>query len=343
MRSVVRPCVATVVVILACLPAVAQNPAPPPTAPTASAATANAVAATVNGQPILELAIQRGLKGVPPARHAEVRPERINQLIDTYLIEQHLIQLNITVEKKEVDGVFDEIRAELKKEGKTFEEMLKTLDLGEDELRFVITTDLRWNKYLKDQATDKALIDLFTNSREMFDGTMVRARHILLSPPSNDPQAAEQAKAYLLQLKKYIDDQVTAGLAKLPANTDNLGREQARIKLLDDTFAAVARERSSCASKARGGDVDWFPRIAGMVEPFAKAAFALKPYEMSDVVKTQYGYHLILATDRRPGKETKFEDVKEEVKEVFQIQLRDALAAKLRQTAKIVINPPPKP
>ena len=79
---------------------------------------------------------------------------------------------------------------------------------------------------------------------------------------------------------------------------------------------------------------------------FAQAAFALKPYEMSDVVTTRFGSHLILATDRRQGKETKFEDVKDVVKELYGDRLREALVGQLRPTAKIDITPPanaPKP
>ena len=54
-----------------------------------------------------------------------------------------------------------------------------------------------------------------------------------------------------------------------------------------------------------------------MVEPFARAAFALKPYTMSDVVQTQFGCHLILVTDRKAGQEVKFADVKDEVRETI--------------------------
>ncbi len=81
-----------------------------------------------------------------------------------------------------------------------------------------------------------------------------------------------------------------------------------------------------------------------MVEPFAQAAFALKPYQMSAVVQTHLGYHLILATDRKPGKDVKFEDVKikEEVKEVFFDRLRELMVSRLRPRAQITINPAAK-
>ena len=132
------------------------------------------------------------------------------------------------------------------------------------------------------------------------------------------------------------------GLAQLPAGADNLAREKARAKLTEDAFAAIASKDSACPSKAQGGDLGYFLRAGTMVEPFAQAAFALKPYQMSDVVQTHLGYHLILATDRKPGKEVKFEDVKEEVKEVFFDRLRDLMVSRLRPRAQITINQAPK-
>jgi peptidyl-prolyl cis-trans isomerase C len=76
-----------------------------------------------------------------------------------------------------------------------------------------------------------------------------------------------------------------------------------------------------------------------MVEAFAKAAFALKPFEMSEPVQTQFGWHLILCTGRKPGQAVKFEDVKDEVREVYCNRLREAIAAHMKQNAKIVIKP----
>ena len=241
----------------------------------------------------------------------------------------------------------DQIKADIKKltqarPEQTYEKVLQDLMLTEAELKTQVTADLRWEKWSLQQATDKALHDFFDANKEIFDGTMVRARHILITPDAKDPQGGDKAKAQLLLIKQQIEQQVTAGLAKVPAGSDALAREQARTKLLDEAFAAAAREKSACPSKQQGGDVDWFPRAGGMVEPFAKAAFALKPYQMSDVVQTQFGYHLILATDRRPGKETKYDDVKDDVREVYRERLRESLCAQLRQRATITVAPAAK-
>jgi peptidyl-prolyl cis-trans isomerase C len=84
-----------------------------------------------------------------------------------------------------------------------------------------------------------------------------------------------------------------------------------------------------------------------MVEPFAKAAFAMKPYEMSDVVATEFGYHLILVTARKQGAAKKFEDVKEDVRMLYAMRVREAVIAQMKPKAQITITPttpaaPPK-
>lgn len=317
--------------------------APPPVVPVKTTAALNSVAATVNGQPILEAAVQRGLKRVPPDKHAVARPEILDYLVENVLLEQHLVQLNVQVEKKAVDTQIEQMKEDLKKHGQTYDNVLKELMLTEEELRSHITADLRWAKYSDSQAQEKALRELFEANRTMFNGELVHARHILLTPATKDAAAGEQAKTQLQLLKGQLEKQVADGMAKLPAQQDPLAREQARAKLLDDAFAVLARDKSSCPSKEKGGDVGWFPRSGSMVEPFAKVAFDLKPYQLSDVVKTQFGSHLILVVDRRPGRDTKFEDVKDEVKEVYTDRLREALLGRLKQGAKVVINPPPKP
>ena len=73
-----------------------------------------------------------------------------------------------------------------------------------------------------------------------------------------------------------------------------------------------------------------------MIEPFAKAAYALKPYEISDVVTTPFGCHLILLVGRKAGSPVKYEDpmVKEHVKAVYESKLKDAVLDQMK--------PPPR-
>jgi peptidyl-prolyl cis-trans isomerase C len=75
-------------------------------------------------------------------------------------------------------------------------------------------------------------------------------------------------------------------------------------------------------------------------EPFARAAFALKVGEISDVVQTEYGMHLIKVTDRKPGQPSDYAKIKDEVLEFCAGEMRMALVAQQRKTARIEINLP---
>ncbi len=361
MRGILRLWLAALPLAIPACPVMAQPPAAPTapavapqtTQPTTVAAPqapvklpapepGNAVAASVNGQPIPESMVQKMLRRVPAEKHKEARPELVNYLVENVLIDQYLLQLQIKVDAKEVDQKLNEMKAEIKKQNLEYEKVLKDMMVTEAELRDHLTSDLRWNKYATAQANEKVVRDLFESNKELFNGTMMRVRHILITPVSTDPKAQEAALAQVTAIKKDIEQKVAGELAKLPPGTDNLAREKARTKALDEAFQAAARDKSSCPSKSQGGDVGWFHRAGVMVEPFAKAAFALQPYQMSEIVKTPFGYHLIMALDRRAGREVKFDDVKDEAKEVYCDRLREALVVQLKPKAKIVINAPTK-
>ena len=106
-------------------------------------------------------------------------------------------------------------------------------------------------------------------------------------------------------------------------------------------FAQFAKDHSTCPSKKDGGDLNFFPRVGQMVEPFAEASFKLQPFQMSEVVETEFGQHLILLTDRKPGTAKKFEVVKEDVRAVYAMHLRTAVVSQMRPKVAIVINPAP--
>ncbi len=313
------------------LPCLAQQTPPPAADPTG-------IAATVNGQPIAEKAVQRGLKRLAPEKQAEARQQILNRLVENALLDQYLQQLRVQVPANEIDARYAQVLEEIKKSGQTVEKVMQELMLTEEELRTQLTAELRWEKYSDEQATDQLLHQVFDNNPEMFDGTTVHARHILLTPAGKDEQAVQQAVAQLRGFKQQIEAQAAQELAKLPAGADSVSREKARVVALEEAFAAVAKKESACPSKAQGGDLGWFGRVGSMIEPFAKAAFELKIGQISDAVATPFGYHLILTTDRRPGKETKFEDVKEVVKEIYRDKLRESLCAQLTPRAKIVIQ-----
>lgn len=116
-----------------------------------------------------------------------------------------------------------------------------------------------------------------------------RASHILIAAAKSAPDADRQkAKAKAAELL-------------------------AQVKKAPDSFADVARKNSQDPGSApNGGDLDFFARDA-MVKPFSDAAFAMKKGDISDVVESDFGYHIIKLTDIKAPKQRTFEEMKAEI------------------------------
>ncbi len=310
-------------------------PVPPPTPMVDAPPPDGAVAAVVNGQAIPEMAVYRGLLRVSPQFRAKARPEVLNYLIDNAVVDQYLAQLMIPVEAKEIEEKIEVLKQEAKKAGADFPTMLKKLHLGDDELRRELTAALRWDKFVVRQGTDKVLRELFEKNPDMFNGAQVQARHILV--PVSDGKKAD-AEARIQAIKKQLETEVAQELSKLPAGGDKITAEKERAKTLEKAFAKAAARDSICPSKGKGGDLGYFPRVGAMVEPFARAAFGLKPYQMSEPVTTEFGVHLILTVDYKPGKDVKFDDVKPIVESVYAERLREAILTVYKPKAKIELR-----
>ncbi|MHC4520425.1 MAG: peptidylprolyl isomerase, partial [Planctomycetota bacterium] len=127
------------------------------------------------------------------------------------------------------------------------------------------------------------------NTKEFESPEQVRASHILIKPqvtdPNSDPNVAKvAARAKAEKLVGEIKDGADfAELAK--ANPGDPG------------------------SAAKGGDLGFFPR-GKMVKPFEEAAFAMQPGEVSDIVESRFGYHIIKVTERKEASVTPFEEAK---------------------------------
>lgn len=124
-----------------------------------------------------------------------------------------------------------------------------------------------------------------------------RASHILIKADKDAP-AAERAKA------KARAEELLAEARKNPAG-----------------FAELAKKHSQDeGSASRGGDLDFFPRGA-MVKPFEDAAYALKQGEISNVVESDFGYHVIQLTGQRGGDKKSFESLRAELEQEVRKQL----------------------
>ncbi|QHJ00050.1 peptidyl-prolyl cis-trans isomerase [Xylophilus rhododendri] len=144
---------------------------------------------------------------------------------------------------------------------------------------------------------EKDLRDFYAqNQARLLGQEERRASHILLTVPKDAPQA-ERDKI------KARAEQILATVRKDPAK-----------------FAEVARKESQDpGSAAQGGDLNFFARGA-MVKPFEDAAFALKKGEISDVVTSDFGYHIIQVTDIKAQRQRSFEEVRPELEAQFRQQ-----------------------
>ncbi len=133
--------------------------------------------------------------------------------------------------------------------------------------------------------------------------------HIIKVTEKRDRIAQIRASHILASFRKP-DGTIDSAAAK--AKIDSV--KEALKKGAD--FAELAEKYSDDpGSKEKGGDLGFFSRRM-MVKEFDEAAFNLKKGEVSDIIKTQYGYHIIKLTDEKPG--ASFDEEKEELKKIFQ-------------------------
>lgn len=325
-------------------PPAATAPFVPPVTPPAPKARPTGVAATVNGQSIHEVEVYRALLQFPPHTWEMARKEIIAHLIENTLIDQYLTAIKIVADSKDVEGAIAEMKAELAsmKPPKDYAKELEAMMITEAEFREAVVAQMKWEKFVRQQATDVELKKTFDSSPDVFDGTLVRARHILLTPGS-DPAKQKEAEGLLRGIKQSVEQEAAKAVAALPPQqaNDPLIREQTRTAKIEEMFALYAKDRSKCPSAKEGGDLNYFPRAGAMVEPFAKAAYSIKPFEMTDVVVTEFGYHLILVTARKQGTAKKFEEVKEDVRLLYQMRLKEAVIAQMKPKANVTMNPAP--
>lgn len=285
---------------------------------TAQNATKPNAAAVVNGEIIPAADVDAVLKlqgpsatPVSEAQKKQMRQEVLSMLIDDLLMQQFLKRHGAKVEPAEVNKRLAELESSLKTQGKTLIEFCKETNQTEVQVRNNLLSMLQWSGYVRDRVTDAVVKKYYEDNRDFFDQTTVRASHIVLRVPNTMTESERQAARTRLR---------------------NLRAEIAAGQL---DFAEAARKNSQCPSAPAGGDIGPFPRKFVVEEPFARAAFAMKVGELSDVVETDYGYHLIKVTDRKAGQPSEFEKVKESVREFCVEELRQQLLADQRKTARV--------
>lgn len=151
----------------------------------------------------------------------------------------------------------------------------------------------------KASITEPAMRQLYDEAtKQMKSEQEVRARHILV-------ESEDEAKAILADLKKGGD------------------------------FAAIAKEKSKDPSaKQEGGDLGYFTKDQ-MVPEFSEVAFKLDKGQISDPVKSQFGWHVIRVEDKRDRKPPEFDQVKDQLENYLQRKAQSEMITKLRADAKI--------
>ena len=169
----------------------------------------------------------------------------------------------------------------------------------------------------KEALTDEAMRKVYDDAvKQIGDEKEVHARHILFRAPTGDEKAGKEAeekvKAVIVRLKKGED------------------------------FAKVAEEVTEDPSgKANGGDLGYFTKEQ-MVPEFSEAAFKLDAGQISEPVKTQFGWHVIKVEEKRTKPAPKFEEVKPQIENYVTRKAQAELVTKLRAEAKIERMDKPK-
>ena len=262
------------------------------------------VAALVNGEPIVAAAVQGEIKGIlarakeqgrkpTDAEMASLRESVLEKMIKLELLSQESKKAGVSVNAADIDN---ELKGYKKgfADDKAFAKALGEAGITEAELRKQVGKNLTIQKFIdtkfkgKAQVTEQEAKDFYTSNQDKFaQPEMAHARHILITAKETEPKADKDRKrAKLVEIKKKLKD--------------------------GGDFADLAKQFSDCPSKERGGDLGFFPR-GQMVKPFEQAVFKMMPGDVSDIVETEFGYHLIKLEEKKPAKTVSFDEAKAKI------------------------------
>lgn len=250
---------------------------------------------------------------------SEANKEVLESLIASELIYQESQKQGTTVEDETINEQLKKMKERFPSEPE-FKRALKKMNLSEEAMKSQLRRGMAIQQFVNERFAHKVRVSekeaktYYDNHSGLFKQPgQVRARHILIkvAPQADDSERAEARK--------------------------RLGMIQQKLQKGED-FAALAREASEGPSSARGGDLGYFGR-GQMVKSFEEEAFALKPGEVSGIVETKFGYHLIKVIDKRPETTLPFEDVKERLEQYLKQQkVQNAVKSyveKLKEEAEV--------
>ena len=260
--------------------------------------------ALVNGTPITQAQLDRSLKfaqqkaaetGRPldDAQLSQLKKQTLEKLIGSELLYQASEKEGIKIDKKRVEEKFEQWKKRFPEDAQ-YERVLTELDVTEaevkDEIRRGMAIQELINKKFAEKITipEKEIKAYYDEHPDFFkQPQQVKARHILVKV---NPEAEDKEKEAALEKIRDIQKKQKAG----------------------EDFAQLAKEHSEGPSATKGGELGYFTPQQ-MVKPFSDAAFALEPGQVSDVVETRFGYHLIQVEDKKPASTASYESVEEKI------------------------------
>ena len=291
---------------------VAAKPEAGKPAPTATSAPTD-VLATVGTAKITRQRVEAPLKSAPadfPAeRLAAARQKILSDLIVAELLHTYLQTHKVECPEKDMKELKERIAKVAAERKTTPEKLLEMGGMTEDRLKDQVRM-----KKLAEKTIAKAKVDAFVKAHPAcFNGTKVQASHVLIACVP------------------------TASTADQTAAITKLEKIAADVKAGKVSFADVAKEHSACPSgKKAGGDLGEFA-FSAMVPPFALQAFRMKIGEVSGVVRTQFGFHIITVTKRTEGTGKPGDDVEKTAQSVLLAELQNRVFDQALTTCPIMI------
>ena len=242
------------------------------------------VAISVNGETLMQSKIDADVAAlikaqgdkIPAAQQEYARQQRANQLVQSFIVEKVLVTkakaAGFTVtdaDRKKREEEFLKAVAKMPDAPKSVEEYFKKYPLGAERGKLEFENGILIDKMLKAEQAKLPAKDYTAEAKKIIDGIV-----------SNNAQAVSAEAGALKKIKelKAVLDKTAA--KDLPAK-----------------FAELAKANSACPSSAKGGDLGEFTH-GQMVKEFDEVAFKLPVNTVSEPVKTQFGYHLVMTTKK---------------------------------------------
>lgn len=241
--------------------------------------------------------------GVSEQDKAQLRKSILDQLIAAELLYQESKKSGISVGSSDIEEEFERIKMGFGDE-KTFKEVLEARGITEEDLKEDVRKGIYINSFL-----DKQIYEDFTITEEQKKEEYEKNKNKLRS--------AEEIRASHILIRANRD----AGPAEKKEAKDKIDLLR-RKALAGEDFAKLARENSEDGSASTGGDLGFFKR-GDMIKSFEDVAFSLKEGDISEVIQTDFGYHIIKLTDRRPERIFTYEEVERDI-EAFLTEQRKA-------------------